>query len=159
MLARYRANLMPAILVCALLLICISLWGHRAGSITWPEISSPPEQEATVSAAVPATALPLTDYAATWERPLFNPSRQPDPVAASAPVAAPSLDGVQVTGIVLTGPTRLVLIKQGETRLKIKEGDMLPNGWKVTLVSERQVQLTYGSKSETLWLSGTKPRP
>ncbi|WP_213881938.1 hypothetical protein [Pseudomonas sp. dw_358] len=159
MLARHRANLLLAILVCALTLICWSLWRQQGGSIIWPEFSSTPVLQIPVSAVSPVIALPLADYAATWERPLFNPSRQPDPVAASAPVMAPSLDGVQVTGIVLTGQTRLVLIKQGEARFKIKEGDTLPNGWKVTLVGERQVQLIYGSKSATLWLSGTKPKP
>jgi general secretion pathway protein N len=158
MLVRHKGNLILAIVVCTVMVICIALWQRRTHSIVWPELSSVPTPELPLSTIGPVTALPLSAYAATWERPLFNPLRLPDPLATLTPMMAPNLDDMVVTGIVVTEVTRVVLIKQGENRLKVKEGDVLPNGWKVNMISERQVQLSYGSKNETLWLSGTKPK-
>lgn len=158
MLVRHKGSLMMTIVICTLIVICTGLWQRSTHSVVWPEFPSLPTPELPVSPISHVTALPLTEYAATWERPLFTPSRQPDPIAAPVPMMAPSLDDMVVTGIVVTGAIRLALIKQGENRLKVKEGDVLLNGWKVTMISQRQIQLSHGSTSETLWLSGTKPR-
>jgi hypothetical protein len=154
-----RSTMVLATAACALTITCLALWRSDNDKVVWPAPTSLPTAEAPVSAVSPPDALPLTAYSATWEQPLFTPSRQPGTAALALPPAiAPSLDDIVITGIVVTSSTRLVLLKQGENRLKVKEGNELPNGWKVTMISARQIHLSYGNQSETLRLSGTKPR-
>jgi general secretion pathway protein N len=156
----YRSALILGTAACLLAVICLVLWRSDNDEVIWPEPASLPAENAPVSAVSPPNTHPLTAYSAIWKQPLFTPSRQPDLTAlASLSAVAPSLDDVVVTGIVVTGSTRIVLFKQGEQRLKVKEGNELPNGWKVAMIGARQVQLSYGNQSETLWLLGNKLRP
>lgn len=64
--------------------------------------------------ALPASdRRPLADYAATVEKPLFNPGRRKDaPVTSAAPAELPPLFFYRVVGVVIAAESRFALVER-----------------------------------------------
>ncbi len=145
--------LMCAVGVLVLLWLLI-LYGFGS-QMKWPEIKP--------SLLFPATALPsvresepppsLKQYAKVWSDPLFTPGRVPDSLnVAPEPVRlVPPLTGYVLTGVIITQQLSVALLKAntGEV-LSLKKGQLLPNGWRLDQINERQVELIYEQNRRTL---------
>jgi hypothetical protein len=112
----------------------------------------------SLPSAAPPTAKPIQiasaqSYAAIADRPLFietrrMPKDEPPPAAAPSEVAvslgpASALDGLTLSGIVMSGGTRVALVKAatGESPPALKEGDEF-RGWHVEKIEAEAVVLT-----------------
>lgn len=113
----------------------------------WPWLFRPvpairPLAAPPTSAATPTLAPlpPLGIFAAIVERPLFSPSRRPQPGAGAA--LGTSIESrYRLIGIVATGPKKKAFIVEGARRFEIAEGDTL-DGWTVTEIGQDRVRLT-----------------
>jgi general secretion pathway protein N len=81
--------------------------------------------------------VPLGQFAAVWQQPLFNPDRKPALRAASG---GASLGDMQLTGIILTSSLHMALLhdKSGDREVRVREGDTLPDGsWRLAELKPR----------------------
>jgi general secretion pathway protein N len=81
--------------------------------------------------------VPLAQFAAVWQQPLFNPDRKPSLRAASG---GASLGDMQLTGIILTPSLHMALLhdKSGDHEVRVREGETLPDGsWRLTELKPR----------------------
>lgn len=81
--------------------------------------------------------LPLAQFAAVWQQPLFNPDRKPSMRAASG---GATLGDMQLTGIILTPTLHMALLrdKNGDHEVRVREGQTLPDGsWKLAELKPR----------------------
>ncbi|WP_243048149.1 general secretion pathway protein GspN [Dyella sp. RRB7] len=81
--------------------------------------------------------VPLAQFAAVWQQPLFNPDRKPSLRAASG---GASLGDMQLTGIILTPALHMALLhdKGGDREVRVREGDALPDGsWRLAELKPR----------------------
>jgi general secretion pathway protein N len=95
----------------------------------------PPLPEARAQGLPPP--VPLAQFAAVWQQPLFNPDRKPSLRAASG---GASLGDMQLTGIILTPGLHMALLhdKGGDREVRVREGDALPDGsWKLAELKPR----------------------
>lgn len=116
-----------------LLLLLLAGVGH---GVTWGAPRPvPPLPEAHAQGLPPP--LPLTQFAAVWQQPLFNPDRKPGLRAASG---GASLGDMQLTGIILTPGLHMALLhdKSGDHEVRVREGDSLPDGsWRLAELKPR----------------------
>lgn len=116
------------------------------------------------SAAQPADnplwAISLDALNATRERPIFDPSRRPPPLALPAPVAQPiaaapreDLKPLRLTllGTVIGGETQLALCQDQTTKetIRLKTGQN-HEGWILRAVSRREAQFEKADQIATL---------
>lgn len=89
--------------------------------------------------------LPLQQFAAVWERPLFSPERRP---VVRAVEGGGSLGDLQLTGIILTPSLRMAMLhdRNGERQVRLREGQALPDG-SVTLVEVRPRSAVFDAAS------------
>ena len=114
--------------------------------------------------------LPLQQFAAVWQRPLFSPNRQP---IARAADGGSNLGDLQLTGIILTPSLRMALLhdKNGNRELRLQQGQSLPDG-SITLVEVRprsvlldstagrsELKLPAGAPIDPLKAAATAPQP
>jgi general secretion pathway protein N len=95
----------------------------------------PPLAEAHTQRLPPP--LPLAQFAAVWQQPLFNPDRKPSLHTASG---GASLGDMQLTGIILTPGLHMALLhdKGGDREVRVREGDSLPDGsWRLAELKPR----------------------
>lgn len=101
--------------------------------------------------------VPLAQFAAVWQQPLFNPDRKP--VTRSAKGGA-SLGDMQLTGIIMTNGLRMALLhaKGADSDLRVREGDSLPDGtWKLVELKPRAAVFESGSGRTELELPAGAP--
>jgi hypothetical protein len=122
-----------------------------AAAAAWPWLSGPMLGSLggrLAASATPSPRLtdmpPFGDFAETERRPLFVSGRRViEPVAAPiAPPAPPSFDRGRLAGIVVTGDTRVALIRDaagGRVR-RVAEGEAI-DGWIVKAISVERVVL------------------
>ena len=82
------------------------------------------------AAAAPLAAQPLESFAALWQKPLFNPDRQPAPLSANG---ADSIGDLRLTGVILTPTLRMALLdpkddKDAAHAVRVRQGELLPDG-------------------------------
>jgi hypothetical protein len=127
-----------------------------AGAAAWPWLAEP-AAASDVMAAAPeagATAIvplpPLVDFAAIVDRPLFAPSRRPNPPDGT--LAAAGLR-YRLIGIVAAGKDRHALLADpsGPRRIEIGEGAAL-DGWTVEQIEQDRVILSGPSGAAALTL-------
>lgn len=111
---------------------------------------APVAAEKRATAAVTPAAKPLADFRATLERPLFEPTRRPRPVAldaaassAGASEPAPSTEGLRIVGIMAgRGAAARALVRSAGQPVAIwVENGATIDGWKVAAIGERTVTL------------------
>lgn len=130
----------------ALGLIWMLLLGGVGSQVYWlaPRVlaSLPPAGNAN---NLPAP-IPLEQFAAVWQQPLFSPDRKPMPRMASA---GAGLGDLELTGIVLTPTLRMALLrdKNGDhAEVRLREGASLPDG-SVTLVNVQPRSATFATSA------------
>lgn len=113
-----------AVLLAVLLLLLLggvgrtAAWGATRVAAALPPAGHP--------ASLPPP-LPLPQFALVWQKPLFNPDRQP---TAHAVDGGSSLGDLELTGIILTPGLRMALLhdKNGDRQVRMHEGESLPDG-------------------------------
>ncbi|MCV4286458.1 hypothetical protein OH708_00925 [Pseudomonas capsici] len=145
--------LMCAVGVLVLLWLFI-LYGFGS-QMKWAEINPSPQLPATALPSVRESEPPpsLNQYAKVWSDPLFTPGRVPDSLNfAPEPVRpVPPLAGYVLTGVIITQQLSVALLKANTGEVfSLKKGQLLPNGWRLDQVSERQVELIYEQNRQTL---------
>jgi general secretion pathway protein N len=95
-----------------------------------PPRTSAPLPPASSTADLPR-ASPLQQFAAVWQKPLFNPDRKPTVRAAEG--ASPG--DLELTGVIITPTLRMAMLhdKTADRQLRLREGESLPDG-SMTLV-------------------------
>jgi hypothetical protein len=130
-----------------MLLWTVTLYGVGS-EIHWPDIDPRPSLSATVTPQLLDAEIfpPLTKYANVWLEPIFNAGRVPDKSNAKSESVkpVPPLTGYMLTGVIVTQQIKVALLKlsAGEV-VSAREGQMLPNGWRVDQINERHVTLIY----------------
>lgn len=150
----WRRPLVQALALLALVLAAALawLWNGVGSQPQWPATEM---RQAPVAAADPP-ALPeapgLQQLGNTWQTPLFSPDRAPDKPVQTAQ-AAPDLNGLRLTGVVIDGNVRRALFKQADGRdLSLREGAQLANGWHLLHVDAQAVQLELDGQRRSLQL-------
>lgn len=112
---------------------------------------APPKQVAPVV----TTSLPLQAYSEIWNRSLFNQDRAADPIAPALNVetSAPVLNGLSLTGVVISPSLHKAFFKTAEGKsLGLLKGESLPNGWVVDKIESGKVSLSFKSTQQDLML-------
>jgi hypothetical protein len=127
---------------------------------------APPAEIEVAPAPVATAVLPefqidggVQALAATVERPLFNATRRPAPVAvAEAPKPTIQRGQFTLTGTLITGSSAVAFLKEasgtGKAR-SVRKGDSV-NGMTVAEVAPDRVRLTMGDESEDIELKVAK---
>lgn len=101
--------------------------------------------------------LPLAQFAAVWQQPLFSPDRKPAMRTASG---GASLGEMQLTGIILTPGLHMALLhdKSGNHEVRVREGDSLPDGsWRLAELKPRSAVFESGGGRTELELPAGAP--
>lgn len=126
----------------------------------------PPAEVPVAPAAVTTTVMPefrieggVAAMATTVERPLFNATRRPAPVAvAEAPKPTIQRGQFTLTGTMITDKSAVAFLKEaagaGKART-VRTGDSI-NGMKVAEIAPDRVRFTLGDESEELELKVAK---
>lgn len=97
------------------------------------------------AAAGAAAGVPLQQFALVWQKPLFNPDRQP---LVRAVEGRSSIGDLTLTGVIMTPTLRLALLhdRNGNRELRLHEGEASADG-SVTLVEVRPRSAVFDSPS------------
>jgi hypothetical protein len=113
--------------------------------------------------ANPAAATSLDQLSATRERPLFSPGRrppQPPPVASISHEPAPHVPrappSLTLIGVVLDTEDARAVVRAGTEVIRARLGDEI-DGWKVTEIDARRVQLSNEDRSVAFTLFAGAP--
>ncbi|WP_109123491.1 general secretion pathway protein GspN [Dyella sp. C11] len=101
--------------------------------------------------------VPLAQFSAVWMQPLFSNDRKPAMHAASG---GASIGDMQLTGIILTSPLHMALLrdKSGEHDVRVREGDTLPDGsWRLVELKPRSAVFESSSGRTELQLPAGAP--
>ena len=96
-----RRRVTPALGILAVLLalLLIAAWAGWGRGVHWRDQSAaPPKLPPTTTATPPPRAVPLEQFSAVWQHPLFSPTRSPEVAATGAGEASGDL---QLTGVIL----------------------------------------------------------
>jgi general secretion pathway protein N len=128
----------------------VSLGMGAGQDIDWLPASAARE---TAVAAGPA-ALPALSAQAltlTWQQSMFSPDRKPDLVSDKA--QASSLDGLSLSGVIVDGSSRWVLLQLPQKRrLKLAVGSTLDNGWTLDSVTPQSATFSHQGQTRELRL-------
>jgi general secretion pathway protein N len=128
----------------------VSLSMGAGQDIDWLPASAARE---TAVAAGPA-ALPALSAQAltlTWQQSMFSPDRKPDLVSGKA--QASSLDGISLSGVIVDGSSRWVLLQLPQKRrLKLAVGSTLDNGWTLDSVTPQSAIFSHQGQTRELRL-------
>ncbi|MBV8156769.1 MAG: general secretion pathway protein GspN [Dyella sp.] len=101
--------------------------------------------------------IPLTQFSAVWQQPLFNPDRKASLRTASG---GASLGDMQLTGIIVTPGLHMALLhdKSGDHEVRVREGDTLPDGsWRLVELKPRAAVFESASGRTELELPAGAP--
>jgi general secretion pathway protein N len=101
--------------------------------------------------------VPLAQFSAVWMQPLFNNDRKP---ALRAAAGGASLGDMSLTGIILTPPLHMALLrdKSGEHEVRVREGETLPDGsWRLVELKPRSAVFESGTGRTELQLPAGAP--
>jgi general secretion pathway protein N len=104
-----RRRLTPTLGVAAavLVLILIALWLGLGRGAHWHDDAAPPRLPPLGSTPPPSAVPPLEQYADVWQRPLFSPTRAPEPVAGGDGAASSDLE---LTGVIMLPDLKLAIL-------------------------------------------------
>lgn len=125
-------------------------------SVRWAPVPEPITVQPVISSLPQRLPVLLEKYSAVWNMPLFTAGRVADAVSQKKASAspAPSLGNVKLTGVVFAGKIRVAMLTgQGNLSGSYREGQSLPNGWVVTKIEERKIELGYGQTKQVLELA------
>lgn len=128
----------------------VSLSMGAGQDIDWLPASAAREAAAAAGpAALPAlSAQALT---LTWQQSMFSPDRKPDLVSGKA--QASSLDGISLSGVIVDGASRWVLLQLPQKRrLKLAVGSTLDNGWTLDSVTPQSATFSHQGQTRELRL-------
>lgn len=140
--------------ILGLLGLCLVLLNGAGTEVQWLPALSPSTAPVKTAAATSPIPVALSAYEQTWEKPLFNAQRQPDPPPSDAEQKTPSsLNGLTLTGVIISGTLRKAFFKTHDgQQLAALEQQQLPNGWRVVQIEPARVSLTQGTNTQTLKL-------
>ncbi|WP_248132054.1 hypothetical protein [Pseudomonas sp. B329] len=123
-------------------------------TVQWLPALPPSTAPANIATTAPATSIALQTYSQTWEKPLFNAQRRPDPPPQHSREKTPvALKGLTLTGVIASGKVRKAFFKTEDgQQLSALEHQSLPNGWLVDQVQPLHVSLIQGSEIQILTL-------
>ncbi|WP_130617254.1 general secretion pathway protein GspN [Dyella amyloliquefaciens] len=101
--------------------------------------------------------IPLAQFSAVWQQPLFNPDRKANLRTASG---GASLGDMQLTGIIVTPGLHMALLhdKSGDHEVRVREGDTLPDGsWRLVELKPRAAVFESSSGRTELELPAGAP--
>lgn len=104
-----RRRLTPTLGVAAavLVVILIALWLGLGRGAHWRDDAAPPRLPPLGSTPPPPTVPPLEQYADVWQRPLFSPTRAPEPAAGGDGTASSDLE---LTGVIMLPDLKLAIL-------------------------------------------------
>jgi general secretion pathway protein N len=104
-----RRRLTPTLGVAAAVLVVIlmALWLGRGRGAHWHDDAAPPRLPPLGSTPPPSAVPPLEQYADVWQRPLFSPTRAPEPVAGGDGAASSDLE---LTGVIMLPDLKLAIL-------------------------------------------------
>jgi len=142
-----------AVLFGALLLVLLVGVGR---GVSWgPQRAAAPLPPAHDQGLPPP--VPLAQFSAVWTQPLFSNDRKPSLHAAAG---GASLGDMQLTGIILTPPLHMALLrdKSGEHEVRVRQGDALPDGsWRLVDLRPRSAVFESSSGRTELQLPAGAP--
>jgi hypothetical protein len=144
----------------------LTRWGDAFGErLPPPRVAPGAAKEAALLPAYKLAFEEASTHKLMVERPLFTPTRAPAPPAAAPVAAAPTMQRGKyvLTGAIIAADVRAAYLREvaGNKSHSVKQGDTLPDGYRVELVEARRVVLRFNNDSEDVELqtSGTAPRP
>jgi len=157
-----RRRLTPVLgtLTVLLALLLVAMWAGLGRGAHWHDDASAAHLPGAGTPLPAPTVPPLQHFAAVWQRPLFNPDRQPDRGVAADGAAANAGD-LELTGVILTPSLHLALLREkssGRT-LRVREGQAAGNGGPllVELHPRSAVIETSGSRQPLQLIPGPAP--
>jgi general secretion pathway protein N len=104
-----RRRLTPTLGVAAAVLVVIlmALWLGLGRGAHWHDDAAPPRLPPLGSTPPPSAVPPLEQYADVWQRPLFSPTRAPEPVAGGDGAASSDLE---LTGVIMLPDLKLAIL-------------------------------------------------
>lgn len=128
----------------------VSLSMGAGQDIDWLPASA--ARETTVAAGPAALpALSAQALTLTWQQSMFSPDRKPDLVSGKA--QASSLDGISLSGVIVDGSSRWVLLQLPQKRrLKLAVGSTLDNGWTLDSVTPQSATFSHQGQTRELRL-------
>lgn len=140
----------------ALVVVLVAQALGLGGAVTWLPPMASDDVSSTPGQAPPPT-VPLQAYANTWEHPLFAPGRQADVTAVDAGTPL-SLDGLTLTGSVITDHLRIALLKDASGKaVALVQGATLPNGWTLERLDATEALFVSGAQQQRLRLRPARP--
>ena len=95
-------------------------------------------------------ALSPQALALTWQQSMFSPQRTADRVAGKGQA---SLDGVRLSGVIITGQAQWVLLRMPDQHtLKLAVGSTLDNGWTLTGATPQHATFSHQGQTRELRL-------
>lgn len=122
-------------------------WGAMRASAPLPE---------TRAQGLPPP-IPLAQFSAVWQQPLFSPDRKPSLRTASG---GASLGDMQLTGIIVTPELHMALLhdKSGDHEVRVRQGESLPDGsWRLVELKPRAAVFESASGRTELELPAGAP--
>lgn len=162
-----RRRLTPTlgIVAAVLLVLLIVLWIGLGRGTHWNDDATPPRLPPVGANLPPPAVPPLEHFAEVWERPLFSPTRTPEPAAGSDNSASSDL---VLTGVILLPHLKMAILhdKAQNKDYRVIEGrpsrgapalvELHPRSAVVEASGSRlQLQLIPGPSPEP----GTSPQP
>lgn len=101
--------------------------------------------------------VPLAQFSAVWQQPLFSPDRKPSLRTASG---GASLGDMQLTGIIVTPTLHMALLhdKSGDHEVRVRQGETLPDGsWRLVELKPRAAVFESASGRTELELPAGAP--
>lgn len=124
-------------------------WLGVEPAVQWTQTDAPALAPLTASVAPRLAELPSSEREMAWQHPLFSPDRQPD--LSKNRSDAVQLEGIRLTGVVVDGQTRWVLLRLANQRnVKLKQGEALDSGWVLSQVEAGTATFQRQGQAHTL---------
>lgn len=130
-------------------------WGRAFSQrVTPPKVAPGAAKEAALLPPFRLAFDDATSHKLMVERPLFSPTRAAAPPAVAPVAAAPTMQRGKyiLTGAIVAADVRAAYLREvaGNKSHSIKQGDMLPDGYRIELVEARKVVLRFNNETEEL---------
>lgn len=148
-----RRRLTPTLGIAAavLLLALIALWLGAGRGVHWRDDAAPARLPPLAAASSAPQAVPLERYAEVWQRPVFSPTRTPEPAAAGEGGATGELE---LTGVILLPGLRMAIIhdKTRNADYRVIEGQSGGEGPALIELHPRSAVVEAGGARQNLQL-------
>lgn len=148
---RRRTTPVLAAVAVVLALLLIALWLGVGRGAHWHDDAAPPRLPPLGSNLPAPTVPPLERYAGVWQRPLFSPTRSPEPVAGNAGGASSDLE---LTGVILLPDLKMAIVHDKTRNLdyRVILGQPSRNGPALIELHARSAVVESGGSRMTLQL-------